>query len=433
MITEFPKFRDGALYRSALAWLRPAGVLLVVLALHHVVTGGPPASAEAGRPPAGTATAPRLSIALPTDVVLGAPLAVQVTGAGPNAEVALLVGSALRTRTLTSTASITGTARFEIPAQATRWAGSVPLVARSGTGTASTSVHLRSGPVIGPVTTVVGPNSIVADGSEAAMGVTIPLDRFGNAPADRAPVHFEQSGPGSAPVRSRSLIANGLAWAIFRSGTRSEVSLVHAEKGASTGPSSRLVETAAAPAPFRLGAPTQLPAADGRSLVQIVTSVLRDRHHNLQPDGTLVTLTGTGPGGSWRIPAVTVAGVARFTIEAPATPGTVRLTGNCRGSVTAGPLSMTFRRNGTKLPAKAVRQGQDVVLTLGPVVDSVGAEVHAGAVVTALARDRSGARATGSVALVNGKGVIRISVLELTGPITITASLLGIQTVLTLS
>jgi hypothetical protein len=411
-------------------WLRVVVVVLAILGAHRVLGASPagvPASAAVA-----SGFAP-LSIYLPAEVVVGDSVVADVVGAAPAAAVSLLVGGALGSVTLAATAGASGVARFVVPAGSDQWSGQVSLVARSGNAAGRGTFALLPGPVTGPLTTLIGSRSITADANDQAMGVVIPMDEFGNAPTEGTPIRFRRILPTGQVLTSMTRTDHLLAWQAFSSGTLAGTDLIHAEQGTATGPNSRLDEVAGPPVRFRIVSQRLVPAADGRSLLRLRSSVLQDRNGNVQADGTLVTLVGTGPAGSWRIPTSTVGGVARFTIETPVSPGTVQLVAHCRGSVSTLPLTITFAKNGSAMPATATRQGDDLIVTVGPVVDQQGAQVDDGARVTAVAQDLTGNSASGSIALVDGSGRLRIPSAQLQGRITVSLSLLGIKSTFTVS
>jgi hypothetical protein len=83
------------------------------------------------------------------------------------------------------------------------------------------------------------------------------------------------------------------------------------------------------------------------------------------------------------------------------------------------------------MPATAARQGDDIVVSVGPVLDLHGAQIDDGAVVRAVVRDSAGTSAGGSIAVVAGAGRIRIPSGRLDGELTVSVALLGIQSVIT--
>jgi hypothetical protein len=416
-----PRLRTWA---RRLRWFRIVLVILMILGAQRVLTGTPD---DALVPVAGSGSFTDLAIYLPTELDVAQPVTADVVGSAPGAEVTLLIGGTLGNLTLTGTASGSGVTRFVVPPSADRWSGEVSLVARAGSATGQGSFQLLPGPVTGPVTTVIGPSSIVADGIDASMGVAIPMDRFGNAPEDGTTVRFRRVRPSGQVKTTTTQTAHLLAWEGFTSGTLAGGNQIHAEQGSATGPGTGLAEGAGPPVGFKLGSQRLIPAADGRSLLQVRTSVLRDEHGNPEADGTLVTLFGNGPVGSWRIPGATVGGIARFTIEAPVSPGTVQLTAHCRGAVSLLPLTIAFAQNGSTMSTVAERRDDDIIVTVGPVIDRHGAQVDDGAVITAVARDGAGTEARSTLALVEGSGQLRIAAAALSGPVSVSVSLLGIQ------
>jgi hypothetical protein len=177
-------------------------------------------------------------------------------------------------------------------------------------------------------------------------------------------------------------VAHLLAWARLRSGTTAGRTTVMAQTEAAAGPEAALDEVAGPPLSFTLSAdPATLPA-DGRQLLTLRTSSLRDRFGNTLPDGTQVTFTVVAPDGTRRsIPALTLDGRATAPLQAPATPGTATVRAIAAGvesaalpvEFTPGPavgvLPLSVHRNE---PAGALR------LTAGPLTGALGQHIPDG-------------------------------------------------------
>ncbi|MDQ1287349.1 MAG: hypothetical protein QG622_914 [Actinomycetota bacterium] len=379
----------------------------------------------------GTSSFGLLGVYVPARAPAGTPVTVDVAGAAPASRVALTFGGALGTGTLTSVAGASGVARFSLPRTAGAWAGLVSLTARSGALTGTADVRFFPGPVADPVTAVVGPRSILAGSGETSMAVAVPMDRNGNAPEDGTPVTFRRVLPGGAASIATTRTARLLAWREFPSTVTAGRDLVHAAADGASGPATTLITAASRPVPFDLSLVGQVPSADGRSLAEVRTSLLRDPYGNVEPDGTLVTLTGNGPDGSWSLTGVAVGGVARFAVQAPDLPGTVQLAATCHGTVSRNPLSVGFAANGVTLPATAVRDGDDLVVDVGPIHDGTGAQVADGSEVTVAVTDGAGRTVRNVRATVDGRIRLRLAVASLLRPVTVRISALGSQSPVT--
>jgi hypothetical protein len=410
-------------WRRIWPWRRLAVVLAAAALLQFVVVRQSVAPGQP-LPVAGLSTA-ELRIHTAAQVPVGKPVAVEVAGARPRAQVALTVSGVLGTITLTAAAESSGVARFSLPHPATSWAGLIVLQVGSGDALGEQTMALTPGAVIGPVTGLTGPGRIVADAHEHSMDVVIPMDRYGNAPVDGVRVGFTRIWPDGRRTHSSARSDHLLAWTQLDSGLLAGTDYLHADVDTATGPDAALGEVAAAPTGWTLQTPRRTLTADGRLLTEVDTSPLRDQHGNLEADGTAVTLAGQGPGGAWQMSQTTVAGVARFFVQASTAPGTVTLVGYCRGSLAAKPLSLIFRVDADRLPVTAVRHGQYLEVSIGPVSDVSGAQLDDGAAVQVSARDRNGNRASGTGELVDGQLSLELAAGRLRAPIRVTASLLG--------
>src|SRR6185312_14735532 len=95
-------------------------------------------------------------------------------------------------------------------------------------------------------------SSIVADRRDKALGVVIPMDRYGNAPDDGTPVRLRRVLPTGQVLTATTGSKHLMAWGELPSGRVAGTSLVHAEQEDATGPSTRLAEVAGPPGWFRV-------------------------------------------------------------------------------------------------------------------------------------------------------------------------------------
>lgn len=369
-----------------------------------------------------------LKMSSPSSAVAGTKVTIDVTGATDGIAVSLVGIGSLGTSSFT-TVSSAGTARFDLPVDFTRTSGSVSLLAAAGPLTAHAALELVPGRAAFPVQSVVGARSIVADGRDLSMVVTIPIDSWGNAVADGTGVRVSRSSPTGAPSSSEVVISHLLAWQELPSGTAAGRGYVWAATQGRTGPQVSLDEVAGPPLPFTLA--TVDPAlaghtgADGQTLIRVRTSLLRDRYGNVEPDGTSVMMKWVGPASSSQAEATTVAGVAEVSVQVPSTPQTFTLTAQCRGTDTTSPLRLAFAAVVTDVPLVVHRSPPNLSVTIGPINRNTGNFVPDGTTATVVALDGQGHRVSGTGELVDGGVTVLMPSDGLVGAVTVTADVLG--------
>jgi hypothetical protein len=366
----------------------------------------------------------RLSIDVAAEARAGDIVGVTVHGAPSGAAVSLLTIGSIGAVNADAVADRDGAA-FDLSAETTQWAGVVTLIARSGNSVASRTLRVVPGPVTGPVPAGIGPRSITADGSDSAMLITIPRDRFGNAAADGTVLDMVHGLPGGGERHTELKMTGLLAYGLLRSGTTAAAGAVRVGVGDVSSPVVGLEEVAGLPARFTLETAGKVPDADGRSLLTVRTSTLRDRYGNDQPNGTEVTLRWTDPAGRNVATAYTVRGVAEFTIEAPREPATLTLEASCRGVTTARPLKVEFRTVRPVITLAAHRRQDGVSIEIGPVRAALGALVADGTPVAVAVIDPQDHRTQRSGQLVNGMLRLTVPSDGLSGVLTVQATVLG--------
>jgi hypothetical protein len=177
--------------------------------------------------------------------------------------------------------------------------------------------------------------------------------------------------------------------------------------------------------PFTLQVTGAVPGADGRSLLTVRTSVLRDRFGNVQPDGTDVSLRWNDPAGGSGADGYTVRGVAQFAIEAPDRPATLTLRASCRGAATARPLKVPFPAVRPTITLAARRTPKGIGVVVGPVHGALGALVADGTPVSVSVIDPKGHQVHGSGQLVHGMLRLELPDDALSGMLSARATVLG--------
>lgn len=319
---------------------RPLVVLTALAVLALTITGASPVSA------ASTGSNHTLRVTAPVSALAGEPVTLQIDGAAPHATATVMAIGSLGTFTAKATSNNT---LAILPKAFTRAAGRVDVIVRSGDDIATASFELQAGAAVAPVQAVVGARSIVADGTDKTMVVAVPVDRFGNAIAEGSLVRFSRLALSGTIEWSLVPVDSLLAWREFGSGTKAGRDFVWADAGGAVGHTVDgnrvdLTEVAGVPQTFTVIALNQANElwADGQSLVPVQTTVLADRYGNIEPDGTEVIVHWVGPDGDGQATAITVAGVARLSLQSPRLPGKLQLTATSRGAITATPLTLTF-------------------------------------------------------------------------------------------
>ncbi|MEV4639871.1 hypothetical protein AB0J80_21240 [Actinoplanes sp. NPDC049548] len=366
----------------------------------------------------------QLSLAYTHRVQAAEPVKVAVRGAPPGAAVSLVSVGSIGAVSVDAVADRDG-ATFELSDDTTRWAGTVTLIARSGNSVATGTLTVAPGPVVGPALAAVGPRSVVADGTDTSMVVTVPTDRYGNAAPDGTRVDVIRGRAGAGERRTELRMDGLLAYGLLRSGTTAASGEVRVGVGSVSGPTVSLDEVAGPPVPFTLQVAGAVPDADGRSLLTVRTSVLRDRFGNVQPDGTEVNLRWEDPAGGSEADGYTVRGVAQFAIEAPGAPTTIALRGTCRGAPTARPLKVRFRAVRPTITLTARRNPKGIGVVVGPVRGSLGALVADGTPAAVSVIDAKGHKAHDSGQLVNGMYRVELPDDALSGVLSVRATVLG--------
>jgi hypothetical protein len=367
-----------------------------------------------------------LPIELPAKANAGDLIIAKVAGVPAGDSVALTTMGSLGTTTQTET-STGGVVRFVLPQPATRVAGDLELLASSGARSGTSEVTIVPGQAVNPVLSVVGARHIVADRHDLSMVVAVPTDRFGNAVSNGTPVDVVRQLPNGQLQTSVIRTADLLVWAELTSGTQAGRDMIRVGVGDATGPMKSLDEVAGPPVSVPVSAAGRLPAADGSTLVPIRTGRLVDRYGNVEPDGTLVDFLWDGPSGPSSTSAETIDGVARFWLEAPTAPETLRLWASARGTTMRKAIMLRFGRVNTGFSLQTTRTSAALNVLVGPVLGPAGGFAASGAQVTVSITDAGKHVVRGQAQLDNGIAKISLPSSALSGPLTVRASVLGIS------
>lgn len=217
-----------------------------------------------------------------------------------------------------------GRAEIRIPSEDTKVSGRVTLTARAGAAEGHADLFITPGTPVDPVTPLVGPRTIIADGAHWGTAAAIPFDTYGNPVAHGTPVEFRLVRPDGRVETVTTVVDHLVAWTRLSSATVAGRTTIVVAAEAARGPSASLIETPGWPVPFALSAdPIAIPA-DGHRFLTLRTAPILDRFGNQMLDGTLVTFVASAPDDTLQfIPAYTIDGVAKAQLQAPASPGTL--------------------------------------------------------------------------------------------------------------
>ncbi|NCC31632.1 MAG: hypothetical protein EOM24_06335 [Chloroflexia bacterium] len=324
-----------------------------------------------------------LTVRTPASLAVGTPLIVVAERLdAPDGLEALLLAQGSYGPLLYRSRFQGGRAEFYLSGEETRVAGLVTLTVQASAAEGYAKLRLTPGEPIDPLTALVGPRTIIADGLHWGTAAVIPFDRYGNPVAAGTPVEFYLVRPDARTETIVTTVQHLVGWERVWSATVAGRTTVIVRVGQAHGPEASLTETPGWPVPFTLSAsPRGLPA-DGRQLVALRTARIVDRYGNEMLDGTLVTFVVESTDRTLRlIPAYTINGVAEAYFQSPATPGRLTVYATLYG-VKSLPLRIDFKPGlavGTIAVQARVDQKTGIVtLEAGPLLGNLGQLVPEG-------------------------------------------------------
>ena len=309
-----------------------------------------------------------------------------------------------------------GTATIDIAPLYTEHSGLYRIIAEVD-GSPSQLHELTVTPLeaVDPVVPLVGPRTIIADGSDFTMTVVSPTDRFGNPVVDGTVVDFDLLRPDGERTIVPEPVDRAISAILIESTTETGRMVISSSVGATEGPSNVVDQVAGVPAPFTVEADERNTLADGFTLHQVQTSELRDVFGNLLPDGVAaVFVVDDGTGISF-VNSTVQGGFARAGIESPAEPLELTVSARVSGAESS-PLVMQFDPAVVDVPVDATRFAAGTDLTIGPVLTERGGYVPDGT--TVVVTDLSTGRPLAEMDLRGG--VVDIELDGVTGPIEVT-------------
>jgi hypothetical protein len=293
-----------------------------------------------------------------------------------------------------------------------RESGLVSLVATSGNARGEGKLTVVPGPAIEPVTPLVGGRAITADGEHYTMVVAVPFDSFDNPVEEGTVVQIKALHPDSRLEEIKTQTTNLLSWSRLFSGTKAGRTTVTVASGKAFGPDSVFLETAGWPVSFKLSAEPDNVPADGRSLINIKSDIIKDRFGNVMPDGTLITFIIESPNGDRRtVPSSTIKGIAETPLQAPRDPVLLKVKATVYGAESEQ-LTVAFTPGpavgNIPLEVKKDTPNRVVTLSAGPLLGGLEQFVPDGTPVMFRVTDTTGQRQWFNSVANNGRASVEI-------------------------
>lgn len=194
-----------------------------------------------------------------------------------------------------------------------------------------------------PLDTYLGSKSVIANAEDWAMLTAIPTDTFGNLVRAQTPVRFELVRPNELVENKQALTNYGVAYQIITSQTKAGKTLGYVSVNHVKSKEKELLEVADFPVDFRIWSEYTTPFTDGRQTFKIKTDVLKDRHGNIVPDGTLVLFECQDTNNTLRqLNGYTLGGIATIVMQNPVSAGSLRIQASVNGGGKSNLMMATF-------------------------------------------------------------------------------------------
>ena len=266
---------------------------------------------------------------------------------------------------------VDGVAEVVLSAEFTQRAGHLSLFGSVEGYAGETTLTIVAGKPIGPLTTLVGPRSIIAGNQAWTTAVVVPFDQFYNPVPDNTELILEASRPDGTFETYAMQTQNLIAWQKLYSSMTAGRSRLATHTDDAFGPEATFDETPGEPVAFEISADKTIIPADGVQLIDLRTEPLVDRHANVLLDGTLVNFLVADSDGTHRsIPAYTLDGVAEITIQAAKLAGTATVQA-VSSQVVSQPLTLSFVANDVRVPLRLRATGDVIRVTAGPILGTL--------------------------------------------------------------
>ncbi len=312
-----------------------------------------------------------IPVQLGTDILAGSPLTVSL---GPvdlpdGTVVNVILNHSYGVNTYKATL-LNGSAILVIPSADTTRSGFTTVTAISDVHRGSASVNILADKPVEPIVPLVGSDTIIADGNHWSIAAVLPYDQYLNPVNTGTIVNMRVRHPDGQQDNFQVPTDNLVAWQRIFSGLVAGKTTISVESEGSFGPVAEIQEIPGWPEIFSVTADPPTMTADGRQLVVLSTSELRDSNDNLVPDGTSVIFTVSEPatGRERRINAFTVSGVAKASLQAPNIPQTVSIQATVYHE-SSTPLGYNFTPDVTTFPVElALGDAENILVNAGPIL-----------------------------------------------------------------
>ena len=194
-----------------------------------------------------------------------------------------------------------------------------------------------------PLDTYLGAKSIIADGKDWAMITAIPTDTFGNPVKDNTPITYELLRTNGEQQEIASKTEHLVSFQKITSLTKAGKTFVGVSLNGVASREKELLEVADFPVNFTIKADSHSIYADDHQFFKIKTSVLRDIHSNIMPEGTAVSFLCQEPSGKKRLlNSYTIEGIAELSIQNPRQAGTLEIVASVYGGGKSNTLLLDF-------------------------------------------------------------------------------------------
>lgn len=308
-------------------------------------------------------------------------------------------------------------AQFTLPSEDTRSAGAMTIIARSGQAYGDVNFNIQPAPATSPIFLVAGPRTLVASYLQKNMAVIVANDAYGNAVGNGS-VNLEILYADQSRTRQSLPINHLVAWSWIGGTTAAGTIRLSAQMGDASAPENNLDVVANSPQKFAISATPSSADADGKQLINLRTSLLRDTYNNVVQDGTQVLFVVQSPTGQNRIiPSNVIDGVAQTPLQAPRTAGRYSVWAFING-IKSEILVISFTDSGIakgfKLQAVTKPADGAIILTAGPIAGSIGQLMPDGTQVRFSLTDPFGNRQWLVGQTISGYAEVEIRLLSLT-------------------
>lgn len=217
-----------------------------------------------------------------------------------------------------------------------------------------------------PLDAYLGSKSVIADGKDWAMITAIPTDKYGNLVKNGTKVNFDFLTTANTRKHKVSDIEHHIAYQKIYSQTKSGKTFIGVSVDGVDSKEKELLQVADFPLDFKISAEENSLYADARQNFQVKTSIIKDIHQNIVPDGTLVSFQLTDPNGSSRqLNSYTIDGVAEIHLQNPLSAGNLQIIASVFGGGASNNLKIPFQSSFQNVPVEFDEVNKKLRLRIG--------------------------------------------------------------------